>query len=482
MTKDCSMTYILDNRNSDGYKFTKGYYVTKDKMIAVLIGIPLFCAVLFAENKISSLISLACILFYYLMLFKIRPAVYFRYLHFFFGSAIGIAGCTATEFFEIELKELSDFSAFHGSLPLLIFSWWMFLATIVTNDERLNEKLCQAGNQRIVDIKDNFESVTKNKNITLVIAAVAGFVLIAFTYFMVFKNPSFKLGMDRFKYAKEFDYGFLYSQARRFIRYLIIPCIVVAIYKKNKIGWIALALYCLHALWIGEKFGALFSLLCMLAMIYSQKIYNETRKARKLLVVIVIAIIALVGVAVFAVSFTRDEGTANYLLPRAAQQGQLWWKTYESSNTYHIDEFKDELASIERGSTDIKENVGSQYGIYKIMYYTAPKTQIDAKLDSGSRYTEAGFPAAYYYFGIPGCIAFAVIGGILTSVFVNYFLYYLRYNQFVRAFIHLRLYTNMTVFMSMFIFFPFFNKTSALSYLILLLGRNKIFTFEKEQI
>ena len=117
-----------------------------------------------------------------------------------------------------------------------------------------------------------------------------------------------------------------------------------------------------------------------------------------------------------------------------------------------------------------------------MMYYTTPKTQVDAKLNSGSRYTEAGFPAAYYYFGIPGCISFAVIGGFLTSVFVNYFLYYLRFNQFIRAFIHLRLYTNMTVLMSMFIFSPYFNKTSIVSYLILLIGHNKIFTYGKEQI
>jgi len=456
--------------------------ISKNAAINLIIGVVLFFCVLLSRLPTSMYCSLISVALFYFFIFAFKPIMYFKYLHFIFRSSIAIVGCAVIELFDVDLWEISDHSAFNGALPLLVFSWWLFLSTIMMIDTWLSNKLENRTDFRTIRIKDSFDGDSKRTDPIVYIAACIGLVLIAFTFVKVLRNPSFVVGVDRFDYSKLFDYGFLYDQANRFIRYLIIACIVVAIYKRSKIGWVALAIYCMHSFWTGNKFGSFFSLFCTCLMIYSKKIESIIEKKKGSIIVIGLLTASLIALSVFAVSFTRDEGASNYLVPRLAQQGQLWWKTYETSTIYHINEFGDEIASSERRSADIKENVGSKYGIYKMMYYTTPKTQVDAKLNSGSRYTEAGFPAAYYYFGIPGCISFAVIGGFLTSVFVNYFLYYLRFNQFIRAFIHLRLYTNMTVLMSMFIFSPYFNKTSIVSYLILLIGHNKIFTYGKEQI
>jgi len=476
-------TALTDKKElSRGHRQIADGYVSKSTAINISIGLVLFSCVLMSEFTFSAHLSLAFMLMFYLLLFVSYSIVYLKYLHFIFGSSIAIIGCAVIELFDMELIELSDYSSFQGSLPLLAFSWWLFLTVLVMHDSWLSERLESRNDFRLIQIGDLFAEKHRKNCLIMYGAALAGCLLIIFTFMMVFRNPSFRLGIDRFEYAREFNYGPLYEQANRFIRYLLIPCIAVAIYKKSKIGWIALVVYCAHSFWTGNKFGSFFSLLCTFLIIYSKKIEPVIARNKKYIISLALVVAVLVGGAVFAVSFTRDEGASNYLMPRLAQQGQLWWKTYDKSNSYHISEFGDEAASIKNGTTDIKDNVGAKYGIYKIMYYTTPKTQVDAKLDSGSRFTEAGFASAYYYLGLPGCMIFALIGGVLASTFVNYFIYFLRYNQYIRAFIHLRLYTNLTVFMSMFVFFPFFNKTSILSYLILAFGSNKIFRYGNEQI
>ena len=478
------MTTVLTDKKelSRGHRHIADGYVSKSTAINISIGLMLFSCVLMSGFAFSAHLSLAFMLIFYLLLFASYSIVYLKYLHFIFGSSIAIIGCAVIELFDMELIELSDYSSFQGSLPLLAFSWWLLLTVVTVHDSWLSKKLENKNCCRLIHMCDIFGEKDRKTGLIMYGAACVGCFLIVFTFIIVYKNPSFKFGLDRFKYAEQFDYGLLYNQANRFIRYLLIPCIVVAIYKKSKIGWIALAVYCAHSFWTGNKFGSFFSLLCTFLIIYSKKIEPFIEKNRKFIISIVLFMAVLIGGAVFAVSFTRDEGAENYLLPRLAQQGQLWWKTYDKSDTYHFSEFGDEIASIKKGTVDIKDNVGAKYGIYKIMYYTAPKTQVDAKLNSGSRYTEAGFASAYYYLGLPGCVIFAVLGGVLASTFVNYFLYFLRYNQFIRAFIHLRLFTNLAVFMSMFIFFPYFNKTSILSYIILLFGSNIFFKYGNEQI
>ena len=361
--------------------------ITQHQAVNLMLGVLLICNVVFSELPVTGVLSLLCFALFLLNLFINNPVIFLKYLHFIFASTAGIFGCAVIEYFKIHLKELSDVSSFQGSLPLLVFFWWIFLMALTSHDKRISDELSIKQDLQPIEIADFFARGTNRSEILLRLISVAGCILIVFTFAKVFTNPSFLLGLDRFDYAKEFDYGFLYEQATRFIRYLLIPCIAVAVYKNSKIGWMALIVYCLHSFWIGSKFGSFFSLLCTFGMLYSQKASERLEDLKKIIAGLMIGIIALVGVAVFAVSFTRDEGASNYLLPRIAQQGQLWWKTYSKSDHYHIGEFGDEIQSLRKGSAEISDNAGAKYGIYKIMYYTTPKTQVDAKLQGGSRYT-----------------------------------------------------------------------------------------------
>ena len=192
-------------------------------------------------------------------------------------------------------------------------------------------------------VDDIFADRSPNTGYIIYMASVIGCALVLYTFATVFKNPSFALGVDRFDYANMFDYGSIYGKALRLIKYLLVLCIVLAIYKNNKIGWLALVVYCMHSLWTGNKFGSIFSLLCTFLMIYSQKIETRIEQLKKMIILVMATLIVLIGVAVFAASFTRDEGAYGYLLPRVAQQSQLWWKTYDKSRHYHMHEFRDEI-------------------------------------------------------------------------------------------------------------------------------------------
>lgn len=459
-----------------------GFRITRSQAANIMLGVALICNVVWSGNPYAGFNSLLCMALFFWNLYLSRPVLYLKYLHYFFGSVAGILGCAVIEYSRISLVELNDESHFCGSLPLLVFAWWTFIFTLSICDSRISDKLEKRSMEIGSSLSDSFRLDNRTINYVLLVLGIIGCFLTAAVFAIVSKNPSFMIGIDRFDYSLMFDYGALYGYALRLINYLIIPCIVIALINNSKIGWIAIGFYCLHSLWIGNKFGSFFSLLCTITMIYSCKLEAYIWKAKRLVGLLMVLVLFLVGVAVVGASFTKEYGLTDYFSPRLAQQGQLWWKTYDLSNSAHIGEIKDEVQSIRKGHPEIGENVDSRYGVYKIMYYTTPKTKVDTKLQAGSRYTEAGFAAAYYYLGPLGCVLFAILGGVLASVFVNYFLFFLRYRQYVRAFIHLRLYSNLAVFMSMFIFFPFFNKTSLLSYAILLLGKNRLFSYGREQI
>lgn len=448
------------------------------------LGIVLIFCVITSSCKISSIVSFVTMIFFMLLLLIKNTIIFLKYLHFIFAAVAAIIGCAVIEFSNIFLPELSTQASFGGTLPMLVFSWWVFLVVIKHHDSwmvKRQEQRKYVEKNREIHIIDYF-ATKKYRNIVTLILACTGGILIIYSFFVVFKDPAFVLGLDRFQYSEEFEHGFVYNQATRLAGFLIIPVVVLALYKRSKICWGVICIYCLYAFWTGNKFGIFFSLLCTFSMLLSQKIDFTKERNEKTVIGILLVIVILIGVAVFGVSITNNNDSTDYLLQRTAQQGQLWWKTYNDSRSLHISEIGDEIETIATGEGEISENVGSQYGIYKIMYYVAPHTQIDNKLRSGSRYTETGFAAAYYYLGTIGCILFAVLGAVLTSFFVNSFLFHLRYNQWIRAFIHFRLYGFAQDMISMFIFFSFFGKVSVLCYIILFICKKKIFRIGKNQV
>ena len=106
-------------------------YISKESILNLLIGLVLFCSTFVATSHFTAYCSLVCVVVFYCFLFINRPIIIIKYLHFIFGSTAAIIGCAAIEFFDIRLIEINDHSYFRGALPLLIFSWWIFLTTAV---------------------------------------------------------------------------------------------------------------------------------------------------------------------------------------------------------------------------------------------------------------------------------------------------------------------------------------------------------------
>lgn len=456
--------------------------ISGEMLANTLIGIFLFFCVCFSKSAMCGYLSLFFFGLFIIHILFNYTIILFKYLHYFFACAASIVGCAIIEYTEIYLYEIGEMSSYVGALPLLTISWWAFFVTLRIHDSWIVKRQKKQGNLRNPDIVDYFSVDNRNKNLIAYAAALIGSLFIIYVFFVVLRNPAFILGVDRFRYVDMFDYGALYDQALRGLKYLIIPIIVVAVYKHSIIGWLAIGVFCLYSFWIGNKFGSFFSLLCIGTMIFSQRIAESEKISKRKIALVMVIIAVLIGVAVFGVSFTHNEARSQYLFSRIAQQGQLWWKTYDKSDEIHFSEIGDEIDSIKGVNHDINQNIGSKHGIYKVMYYTAPRQIVDNKLMTGSAYTEAGLAAAYYYLGVPGCLFFVVIGAVLSSFFVNSFLFHLRYNQYVRAFIHYRFYSSIHVFVSAFTLYPFFNKTSILSYIILLICYKKVFKIGGFQI
>lgn len=164
-----------------------------------------------------------------------------------------------------------------------------------------------------------------------------------------------------------------------------------------------------------------------------------------------------------------------YIWNRASQQGQLWWKTYSiTQGETHLTEFEDEIIAVLNGPLGREELIGANNGIYKIMYLCAPESVIDWKLGTGSRYTEAGMAAVYYYFGGLGVIVFASFMGLAVAAIVNCFLRFLANNNLIAAMFMLRIFMIERTFLSMFTMADFFKPLSLLSYIYFYFAWNRV--------
>ena len=130
------------------------------------------------------------------------------------------------------------------------------------------------------------------------------------------------------------------------------------------------------------------------------------------------------------------------------------------------------------------QNVGANHGIYKIMYYCAPSTVVDNKLLGGSRYSEAGFAAAYYYLGSIGAIIFSVVMGVIIGTLQNRLIKDIVNERYFRAMLLLRLYLSAQTGLSMFLFMNFGDIISIFSYLILIISSSNVYyiTIKQKEI
>ena len=391
-----------------------------------------------------------------------RPSVLLKYFAFFFAAAANISGVISVELLpSFYLSEIRTFTYFAGSLPLIVLGWWCFICVLYIADATTADK--QMGTR-------NEFSERAKKWLPLMSAGV--FALCLMLFIRVFPHPSFALGLDRFSYSSQYIQG-VWGSLTSYMAFLIIIPIVNIRENKSGIGIVTVALYCIYLFWTGTKFGDFFTVACLFCLVYFDKLKDLGVSAlRKLVSVALCVCFAVIAFTGFAYSFTSSTSIADFYSIRTAQQGQLWWSSFiRSDSSIHLSKFlKNEVPALFEDKS-ISENIGAQNGIYGMMYLSAPASVVDAKLSTGSRYTEAGFACSYYYFGPFGVIAYGAITGLLAVFVVNGVLNALSRGEFLSTVIQVRFFALLRTARTMFIFSQFLTPLSLLCACYLLFKR-----------
>lgn len=422
--------------------------------LSILMLIPIF----FCENGISGIASMGLYVFSNLFLLYSVPQFVLKYFCFVLYAGLNILGCFVIEYSSVNLYELATTSHYAGSLPLLVASRWAIFPALYSFDRRFG--YCEGSSDRI-------ESSRK-----LDYVSVAVLIITAIAFVSVVDKPAFVLGVDRFEHAKLEGQSALIRKIASYLNILVIfP--LLSIKRGNKhVGYATIAIYLLYLLWVGHKFGGILSVLIFALMVFNDKFQSfETKKLRIILLSMVVSSIALVGLAVGMEMMTGGKGTSSfeYLGNRLSQQGQLWWRMFDEYDAGpHAEEFVSDVQNQIFAGGDEGVDAGEDCGIYRIMYLSAPEDIIDAKLDRGSLYAEAGYAAALYYGGVAGPFLFSAISCLVIGVVVNTFLMLISKDELIGSLLLARLFTVCRDFVGTFLLTDFISKSSILSYALLL--------------
>mgnify|MGYP001078722883 CR=1 FL=1 len=435
-------------------------------LIDIPFGIVFVICACFSQIYFLSYISLLGIGIYFLYLVLFRQDFIIKYLFLIFSALTAIIGDAIIELApQLYLSELQCYSGFVGSLPLLVLSHWVLIVVCLNYDAVYGVET----RGLLLDFE--------NKNTKQVLKFFTVIVLILFLalFSKVAAYPAFLMGVDRFEYAAQYTVSGVLLIVDHISTVLIIFPILSVLYGNKLLGSLAIILYALYYLWIGNKFGPFFTLMCMCLLVCYKSILKKGKRfLRKVAGVSCIMFFIIFAYAIIFTTSNSNFDVVSYVMQRGAQQGQLWWKTYDLSvGTTHQAEFEDEFQAIIDNKSIISDNIGSKNGIYRIMYLCAPEHVVDSKLMTGSRYTEAGHATVYYYFGSIGVVFFSVIMGFVFALVINSFLKALNNKDYIKSMIILRFLTFARIGLSMFVFLDFFDFISTVSYLYLLLMWNR---------
>lgn len=441
----------------------------KETVIDIIcIAIYIICISL-SKYRISSIVSIAVFTFYCMHIMEDKGYFYIKYLYIVFVTFAAIVSCAIIEFGSLYLKELRVSAHYYGSLPLFVLSYHILFRTLISF-EKVNRAKIRLAKFKIVERKET--RIIKYISIFTLLIVLACFV-------KVLPHPAFLNSLERADYARMYGVtGILGQLAANIPRLIIFPYILfLSKNKRNK----TLAASCiffavLYYFWTGNKFGVFFQLLYIFLMVFSEYIAARIgkQKLKKIVVKIGIAFAGLIVITLVIQSFTYKGRIWVYFQQRIASQGQLWWRIFGLYNgTPHVSEFWNEIVAAFTAKSDVIDNIGANYGIYKMMYLCLPSSVVDAYLKAGYRYTEAGFASMLYYFGFVGPIIYALLMGGTFGLFINKLCKAINNHDFIRIYIYVRFILLATTSFSMFIFKPFFTIAQLVLYLYLIFTHNK---------
>lgn len=419
------------------------------------IGLFLIGCSCFPTWEASIAASMAFIVCFIWLLFS-HPRFILKYALPLFSSLMFLGGVASCEFTSVDLPELGVTSGFVGSLPLALFSQWLFVVGLLVVDGLVSRRLHDCDGPSSVGV---LLSVVLDILLLVFMLAVCADLL---------QRPPAINGVDRFIWRQRFGEGTLFLRFGAALQYAAVIPIVAAFSTRRPWLLAPLFLYVGCLVWTGEKFTGLMGIAYLVILAaYPFVARLDKRKVAASLAIALIGATATVGFAIYSAVHVLNYNPVQYLSERLAQQGQLWWRTFDlTDGAAHIGDIESEVRAVTHGeSTAPKDNIGSDVGIYRIMYYSSQDTErVNRKLSLNSRYTEGGIAAAYYYGGQWGVVVFEIAMASLFAILINLLIRAIRLAELVEAVLFYRFWNVASVARSMGLYADFFDSQSLLSY------------------
>lgn len=334
-----------------------------------------------------------------------------------FITSLQIFGCLIVEINIIYLQELKKYSFFKGSLPELILIYIVFFYCLFYFLEK-------------DIIKKNILKIDNCKNSLKILEYLVLFLIILYNIYFLQKTmitPYYELNVDRFNYNKiifdkiEFFFFRLHPLVIMILSYFYLNTKKL-IFKLSIIINIIIVFSVLFL--SGNKFGEFISLIFYIFLIFLPLFYQNIEKLKKKFKILLIIFLAVMSITyIHKKNYDPNYNFKkfyNYVIQRGAQQGQLWWGTYDKKYEGNLEEVILELKNgKDRYLYDKKIN--EQTGIWKIMLLNAPQHVVETKYESGSGYTCSSKASINYYFGIIGNIIFSIFLAKLFSTLYTFF-------------------------------------------------------------
>ena len=414
--------------------------IQNKRQIDVRIVLIISCYLLSITSSVINLDSLvfSCAVLFGIITIRKNPGFIIKYAYFLLSSVLAIFGTFLIESNRFYLVELQRYSEYVGALPLISGYYLLFIYLLESFDNKNNKNNEKNACIRRVNYSYGGKKILQ---ILLKIFSIVFFAITAIMFLRVLSKPYFLLHIDRFEYREIYITG-IWAKLDDYYYYFI-PLVLMNWHngKNRKISLATGILYVLYLLLQGEKYGKFAILLLFITMYEIPKISNfksirkkrERKKYRKFIIVLVILLCLLLGIIINQYNFLYQSlNSFAHLFERLAQQGQLWWSIYglQIGNSPRITEIGDELAAYtDRGVQN------PYYGIYKVMYLSAPYDLVTRKIASGSTYTESTAASLYYYFGFISLPIFALVMSAAIAFLAKKYLDYIRMNCVIEVMI-----------------------------------------------
>lgn len=322
------------------------------------------------------------------------------------------------------LYNLQTTSYWNGGFIPLVFSYVLgFCTLLLLENNRSSAMIKRKQNTEYVERRIELFGLS-NKQMVRITTAVL-FTLMAYMLLRVRSSGYYSMGgIDRFDYRNSVFSAFDSKFYTYIAWFLPIPLLGNNLGMKKR-AFAFFAIYGFYLIWIGDKFGSLFSAVYFYLLVSwaTKKLNRKTFRRLMLTFVLVLALLMVyIGYQVLYERGSLLEVSEYFNHRLTGGQSDLWWGVYsqEKNGWWRISEFGDELKAMFVQPQDIFDY---NFGIYKMMKVTAPRWVVNNYLTRGVRFAASTQASLFYYFKYSGLFVGSILMFVLYFSLVNRAIY-----------------------------------------------------------